>query len=60
MTTIHVNVDALAGALNVYNGNQFDILSDNLRNLHQLTKNEVADVRQNFLYCIKHHKHILE
>nr|XP_008197157.2 PREDICTED: odorant receptor Or1-like [Tribolium castaneum] len=60
MSSIHVSVDALAGALNVYNGNQFDILCDNLRNLHRLTKNGTIDAGRNFRYCLKHHKHILE
>ncbi|XP_015838098.1 odorant receptor Or1 [Tribolium castaneum] len=59
ITIIHVNVDALAAALNVFNGSQFDILEDNLRNLHKLKKNGVVDVRQNLTYCVRHHKHIL-
>lgn len=59
ITTIHVNVDALAAALNVFNSSQFDILEDNLRNLHKLNRNGVVDIGQNLVYCIKHHKHIL-
>ncbi|XP_044270428.1 odorant receptor Or1-like [Tribolium madens] len=59
ITTIHVNVDALAAALNVFNGSQFDILEDNLKNLHKLEKNGMVDVKQNLTYCVSHHKHIL-
>ncbi|KAJ3663648.1 hypothetical protein Zmor_007887 [Zophobas morio] len=55
ITTLHVNIDALVAALNVFNGSQFDILCDNLRNLHKLG----GSIAANFLICVKHHKEIL-
>ena len=55
ITAIHINIDALVAALNVFNGSQFDILCDNLRNLHKLGEN----ILKNFIGCVKHHKEIL-
>ncbi|KAJ3663650.1 hypothetical protein Zmor_007888 [Zophobas morio] len=55
ITTVHVNIDALVAALNVFSGNQFDILCDNLRNLHKLG----ASVFDNFVYCVEHHQAVL-
>ncbi|XP_044270426.1 odorant receptor 49b-like [Tribolium madens] len=60
ITTVHVNVDVLVAALNVFNGTQFDILCDNLINLHNLDKNGTLGVRENLITCIKHHKEILK
>lgn len=58
ITTVHVNVDVLVAALNIFNGSQFDILCDNLRNLHNFIEN--ATVKENLVHCIKHHKEILK
>ncbi|KAJ3635808.1 hypothetical protein MTP99_008684 [Tenebrio molitor] len=57
ITTVHVNVDALVAAVNVFNGSQFDILCDNLRNLHNLAV--AGDINDKLVYCIDHHKQTL-
>jgi hypothetical protein len=57
ITTVHVNVDALVAAVNVFNGSQFDILCDNLRNLHNLAV--AGDINAKLVYCIDHHKQTL-
>ncbi|EFA09170.1 odorant receptor Or1 [Tribolium castaneum] len=54
ITTVHVNVDVLVAALNIFNGSQFEILCDNLKNLHN------GPVKENLIECIKHHKEILK
>jgi hypothetical protein len=50
----HINIDMLIAALNVYVGCQFDILGDNLRNLHE------GDPNTNLINCVEHQKLILK
>ncbi|KAJ3663545.1 hypothetical protein Zmor_007798 [Zophobas morio] len=50
----HINVDTFIAAINVYTASQFDILCDNLKNLH-LSNN----VGANFAKCVRHHWMIL-
>ncbi|KAJ3635807.1 hypothetical protein MTP99_008683 [Tenebrio molitor] len=57
ITTIHVNIDALLAAINLFNGSQFDILCDNLRNLHNLAV--PGGINDKLIYCIEHHKQTL-
>jgi hypothetical protein len=57
ITTVHVNIDTLVAAINAFNGSQFDILCDNLRNLHNLTGSE--DINDKLINCIEHHKQTL-
>jgi hypothetical protein len=57
ITTVHVNVDALVAAISVFNASQFDILSDNLRNLHVLT--DSTGINDKLINCIEHHQQTL-
>jgi hypothetical protein len=57
ITTVHVNVDALVTAITVFNASQFDILIDNLRNLHVLT--DSTGINDKLINCIEHHKQTL-
>ena len=54
--TIHANVDLLVAALNIFLASQFDILSDNLRNLQKLGD----DIALSFAACVKHHQELLK
>ena len=51
-------VDVLVCVFNMYIGCQFDLLSDNLRNLF-MKDNTHAEARENLRRCILHHKDIL-
>ncbi|XP_068910497.1 odorant receptor Or1-like [Tenebrio molitor] len=55
--TVHVNLDALVTAITVFNASQFDILCDNLRNLHVLT--DSTGINDKLINCIEHHKQTL-
>ncbi|RZB40142.1 7tm 6 domain containing protein, partial [Asbolus verrucosus] len=55
----NLNIDALIAALNMYIGAQFDILCDNLRNLHD-NKETSAEVNIKLRGCIRHHREILK
>jgi hypothetical protein len=57
ITTVHVNIDTLVAAINLFIGSQFDILCDNLRNLHNLIG--PGDINDKLINCIEHHKQIL-
>ncbi|XP_063925999.1 odorant receptor Or1-like [Zophobas morio] len=50
----HINTDTFIAALNMYISSQFDILCDNLKNLHFSN-----NVKANLVKCIKHHWLIL-
>ncbi|KAJ3663552.1 hypothetical protein Zmor_007803 [Zophobas morio] len=50
----HINIDTLIAAFNMYISCQFDILCDNLRDLHFSD-----NVKDNLAKCIKHHWLIL-
>lgn len=56
MSALIINIDTLIAALNVYIGNQVDILCDNLRNL-KINSNK--SVEKELISCIKHHQEIL-
>ena len=55
VTLIHVNTDFIIFGLNVCAGCQFDMLSDNLRNLSNSSCNATKDL----VNCIIYHKQIL-
>ncbi|RZB40538.1 7tm 6 domain containing protein, partial [Asbolus verrucosus] len=57
---INVNIDGLIAALNMFIGSQFDILSHDLKNLHDITQGISKNVNKKLLNCIKHHKEILK
>ncbi|XP_063925979.1 odorant receptor Or1-like [Zophobas morio] len=59
LTTVHVNVDTLISAFNVYTSCQFDMLTDNIRNLANVAQRATNDVYHNMLRCVDHHKNIL-
>ncbi|KAJ3663599.1 hypothetical protein Zmor_007846 [Zophobas morio] len=59
LSTLHVNVDQLISAFNVYTSSQFDMLRDNIRNLANVDQTSSNDVYHNMLRCVEHHKNIL-
>ena len=58
LTFISINVDALICVFNVYSCCQFDLLSDNLRNLEFINDNP-CETRASLIWCITHHEQIL-
>ncbi|KAJ3663591.1 hypothetical protein Zmor_007838 [Zophobas morio] len=57
LTLVHVNVDTLVSAFNVYTGCQFDLLKDSLIKIGDDSK--TCRVDNNVTRCIEHHKEIL-
>ncbi|RZB39721.1 7tm 6 domain containing protein [Asbolus verrucosus] len=57
LALVNVNIDALIAALNMYVGTQFDILCDDLRNLHKEETSE--EVNEKLIKCVHHHREIL-
>nr|CAM84019.1 olfactory receptor 21 [Tribolium castaneum] len=55
MSALIINIDTLIAALNVYIGNQIDILCNNLRNLKA-----GCSIERDLITCIKHHQEILK
>ncbi|RZC33204.1 7tm 6 domain containing protein [Asbolus verrucosus] len=53
---VDIGIDTLIAALNMYTGTQFDLLCDDLRNLHDPDE---VDVSKKLIACIRHHKEIL-
>ncbi|RZB39230.1 7tm 6 domain containing protein, partial [Asbolus verrucosus] len=56
----NVNINTLIAALNMYVGSQFDLLCDNLRNLHELSEDSSETVSERLKKCIYHHNEILK
>ncbi|RZC32800.1 7tm 6 domain containing protein, partial [Asbolus verrucosus] len=56
----NVNINTLIAALNMYVGAQFDILSDDLKSLHDVRADNLADVTKKLKKCIHHHREILK
>ncbi|RZC43339.1 7tm 6 domain containing protein [Asbolus verrucosus] len=54
---VAIGIDTLIAALNMYTGTQFDLLCDDLRNLHDP---EERDVSKKLIACIRRHKEILK
>lgn len=57
LTVNALSFDGIVAALNIFNGNQFDILSDNLRNLQI---DGLDTVKEKLRNCIEHHIQILK
>ncbi|KAJ3663640.1 hypothetical protein Zmor_007881 [Zophobas morio] len=55
LSMVHLNIDILIAAFNVYAGCQFQMLCDDLRNFVSLER----DVNKNLVACIVQHKRIL-
>ncbi|RZC40536.1 7tm 6 domain containing protein [Asbolus verrucosus] len=60
MSMVHINIDSLIAALNMYIGAQFDILCDNLRNFYDSGTDSPTDAEEKLKNCISHHKKILK
>ncbi|RZC37373.1 7tm 6 domain containing protein [Asbolus verrucosus] len=60
IVTVNVNIDGLIAALNMFVTAQFDMLCDDLRNLHQDDEENSTDVNKKLKNCIKHHREILK
>ncbi|RZC37189.1 7tm 6 domain containing protein, partial [Asbolus verrucosus] len=60
LAMVNVNIDGLIAALNMYVGAQFDILCDDVRNLHDVKKDSSEDVNQKLKNTINHHRKILQ
>ncbi|RZC38123.1 7tm 6 domain containing protein [Asbolus verrucosus] len=60
LATVNVNLDTLIAALNMFVGAQFDILCDDLRNLHGVGRNASRSVEEKLKNCIHHHREILK
>ncbi|RZC37072.1 7tm 6 domain containing protein [Asbolus verrucosus] len=58
LAVVNVSIDSLIAALNMYVGAQFDILCDDLRNLH--SQETSAEVNQKLINCVHHHREILK
>ncbi|RZB40128.1 7tm 6 domain containing protein, partial [Asbolus verrucosus] len=56
----NVNINTLIAALNMYVGAQFDILCDDLRNLHDISKSTSNDITTALKKCIYHHREVLK
>ncbi|RZC39287.1 7tm 6 domain containing protein, partial [Asbolus verrucosus] len=59
LAMVNVNIDTLIAALNMYIGAQFDILCDDLRNIHCDSEEKPRDVSKKLKICIHHHREIL-
>ncbi|RZC33382.1 7tm 6 and/or DUF2225 domain containing protein, partial [Asbolus verrucosus] len=60
ISLVNVNIDTLIAGLNMYIGAQFDILCDDIRHLHDGSKDSLAEARQKLKECVKHHREILK
>ncbi|RZB39582.1 7tm 6 domain containing protein [Asbolus verrucosus] len=60
IAAVNVNIDGLIAALNMFIAAQFDILCDDLRNLHQNEEEDSAEVNKKLTTCVNHHREILK
>ncbi|RZC39969.1 7tm 6 domain containing protein, partial [Asbolus verrucosus] len=60
LSVVNINIDSLIAALNMFIAAQFDILSNDLRNLHKINKDTSTDVINNLKKCVHHHREILK
>ncbi|RZC42149.1 7tm 6 domain containing protein [Asbolus verrucosus] len=59
IAVVNLNIDSLIAALNMFVAAQFQILCDDLRNLHQADVSSI-DVKKKLKSCINHHREILK